>query len=110
MSSKPINVGVIGYGMCATTLHIPFINATPELKLYSIMQPRPRPGKDAEKDFPQVPTCHLVVYMLDDPSLEVVFIATPPDTHLSLAKLALEKEKHGTCKTGISHHLHLADS
>lgn len=94
-SEKRTNVGIIGYGSSATTFHIPFINVLPELRLYSLMQPRPHPDKNPAKDFPNVLLRRSVQDMLDDPSLEVVVIATPPDTHLSLARSALESGKHG---------------
>lgn len=95
MSSERINVGIIGYGQSAKTYHIPFINARPELKLSALTQRTPRPGLDAKKDFTGAVVYHSVQEIVQDPSVHVVVITTPPDTHFALAKEALLAGKHG---------------
>lgn len=95
MSSKHYNVGVIGYGLSAKVFHIPLILAVPEFKLYAIVQRSPKPDDNAEKDHPGVKAYRSTEDMVADEKLDVVVVTTIPDTHLTLAKLALEAGKHG---------------
>lgn len=99
----PFNVTVIGYGMSAKIFHIPFITNTPGLKLHSIVQrnptaPAPAISGDsrdsAAQDHPNVVVHTSVADALSDPDVHVAVITTPPPTHFSLAKLALDKGKH----------------
>jgi len=94
MSFKRYNVGVIGYGLSAKVFHIPLILAVPEFKLYAIVQRSPKPDDDAEKDHPGVQVYRSTEDMVADEKLDVVVVTTIPDSHLALAKLALEAGKH----------------
>ncbi|PGH20361.1 hypothetical protein AJ80_03629 [Polytolypa hystricis UAMH7299] len=94
MTSKPFNVGVIGYGFSAKIFHIPFINAVPELKLYAVVQRTPKMDDDAENDFPGIKSYRSTEDMVKDPAVDAVVVTTTPDSHLALAKLAIEAGKH----------------
>ncbi|KAK1753848.1 hypothetical protein QBC47DRAFT_385064 [Echria macrotheca] len=98
MSTTVYNVGVIGYGLSAKVFHIPFVELTPSLKLYAIVQRHPAPGNSAPEDFPTSTTgvAHLtsVDALLADPAVDVVIITTPPNTHFELASAALRHGKH----------------
>ncbi|RAQ47480.1 hypothetical protein AFGD_008929 [Aspergillus flavus] len=78
MASKIFNVGVIGYGLSAKIYQIPFISAVKSLKLYAVVQRTPKPDNNAELD----------------PAVDIVVVTTAPDSHLELAKLALNAGKH----------------
>jgi predicted dehydrogenase len=95
MSSKTFRVGVIGYGLSAKIFHIPFILAVPEFRLHAIVQRSPKANDDAEKDHPGVKIYRSVEDLVHDAELDVVTVTAAPDTHFSLAKLALEGGKHG---------------
>ena len=95
MSSRRYNVGVIGYGLSAKVFHIPLILVVPEFKLLAIVQRSPKPEDDAEKDHPDVKIWRAADEMVADEKVDVVVVTTAPDTHLSLAKLALQAGKHG---------------
>ncbi|KAI5304954.1 hypothetical protein KEM56_005632 [Ascosphaera pollenicola] len=94
MVSKVFNVGVIGFGLSAKTFHIPFINAVPGLNLYAIVHKDANARNDAQKMYPGVKTFDTVADMLKESSLDLVILATPPDTHFELAKQALEAGKN----------------
>lgn len=96
MASKIYNVGIIGYGLSAKIFHIPFISAVPEFNLYAVVQRTPKPEDDAEKDHPGIKSYRSAEEMVKDADVDVVVVTTTPDTHLALAKLALEAGKHGT--------------
>ena len=94
MAEKTYNVGVIGYGLSAKMFHIPFITAAPEFTLYAVVQRNPKPDDDAEKDHPGIKSYRSTEDMVGDPSVDVVVVTTTPTSHLSLAKLALNANKH----------------
>ncbi|KAI4176763.1 MAG: hypothetical protein LQ348_005947 [Seirophora lacunosa] len=94
MASRTHNVAVIGYGLSAKVFHIPLIDAVPELKLYSILQRHPQPDNDASKNHPNAKIFHAAEEMLQDTSVDIVVVTTPPPTHFELTKLALENGKH----------------
>ncbi|EFE43406.1 NAD binding Rossmann fold oxidoreductase, putative [Trichophyton verrucosum HKI 0517] len=96
MAAKAFNVGVIGYGMSAKVFHIPFISALPEFNLYAIVQRTPSASDDAQKDHPESKVYRSAEELVNDSAVDVVVITTTPDSHFSLAKLALEAKKHGT--------------
>ena len=104
MSSKRYNIGVIGYGLSAKVFHIPLILTVSDFKLHAIVQRSPKPDDNAEKDHPGVKVWRSADEMVTDEGLDVVVVTTAPDTHPSLAKLALEAGKHGMsqrpCKLG----------
>lgn len=102
MSSRRYNIGVIGYGLSAKVFHIPLILTVPDFKLHAIVQRSPKPDDNAEKDHPGVKVWRSADEMVIDEKLDVVVVTTAPDTHPSLAKLALEAGKHGVPQSLVS--------
>lgn len=92
--SKKFNVGIIGYGLSAKVFHIPFINATPSLNLYSMLQRSPTASSSAPADYPELQHYTSLEAFLSDASLDVVVLSTPPSTHFSLTSQALTAGKH----------------
>jgi predicted dehydrogenase len=102
MSSTRFNVGIIGYGLSAKIFHIPFVTHVPELALYAIVQRRPGPDNDAEKDHPGVKVYRSVDDLVIDEKVDVVIVTAAPDQHFPLTKQALEAGKHGErCRLDI---------
>ncbi|CAG8034114.1 unnamed protein product [Penicillium salamii] len=95
MASRVFNVGVIGYGLSANIYQIPFITAAKNLNLYAVVQRTPKPDDDAQKDWPGVKSYRSTELLVSDPAVDVVVVTTAPDSHLELAKLALNAGKHG---------------
>jgi predicted dehydrogenase len=89
------NVGIIGYGLSAKTFHIPFINAVPEFNLYAIVQRSPKPEDDAGKDHPSIKSYRSVDELINDDQVHVVIVTTAPESHVELAKKAINAKKHG---------------
>ncbi|MDF3007841.1 MAG: oxidoreductase, partial [Enterobacter kobei] len=90
MSDK-IRVGLIGYGYASKTFHAPLIDGTPGMELAAIS------SSDENKvhaDWPNVPVVSEPKHLFNDPSLDLIVIPTPNDTHFPLAKAALEAGKH----------------
>lgn len=109
MLSKIYNVGVVGYGLSAKVFHIPLIEVVPQFKLYAIVQRSPKPENDAEKDLLGIKSYRSTEEMAEDSAVDVVVVTTPPETHFSVTKLALEHGKHGMIKIHASrpHRRHL---
>lgn len=89
--SDPIRVAVLGYGLAGRVFHCPFLTAVPGLELAAIMQ---RHGDAAAEIYPQARILRSPEEALADPTLDLVVIATPNDTHAPLALAALATGKH----------------
>lgn len=89
--SEKIRVGLVGYGFASKTFHAPLIAGTAELELAAVS------SSDAAKvhaDWPSVDVVAEAQTLFDDPSLQLIVIPTPNDTHFPLAKAALNAGKH----------------
>lgn len=90
MSDK-LRVGMIGYGFASKTFHAPLIAGTADVELAAISSSDE--GK-VHADWPQVKVVADPQALLEDPSLQLIVIPTPNDTHFPLAKAALNAGKH----------------
>lgn len=89
--SKPIKVGIVGYGYASKTFHAPFLAMLEEFELTTIS------SSDASKvhaDHPNVKVVSTPEELLADTEIELVVIPTPNDTHYPLACKALAAGKH----------------
>ncbi|MFL5359313.1 oxidoreductase [Archangium sp.] len=86
----PIRVGLLGYGLSGATFHAPLLAAEPAFTLAAVATRR---AGDVTRDWPGVRVLSQDA-LLDDPALELVVIATPNDSHASLAERALLAGKH----------------
>ena len=89
--SETIRVGLIGYGYASKTFHAPLIAGTSGMTLAAIS------SSDEAKvraDWPTVSVVSDPQQLFSDPSLDLIVIPTPNDTHYPLAKAALEAGKH----------------
>ena len=86
-----IGVAVIGFGLAGQVFHAPFVSAIPGLKLEAIVQ---RKGDEAAHAYPQTRILRTVEEALKDPSIQLIVVATPNETHYTLAKQALLAGKH----------------
>ncbi|KAK9311004.1 NAD binding Rossmann fold oxidoreductase [Lipomyces starkeyi] len=94
MEDRKLKAGVIGYGTSAKVFHIPFILASPYFVLHAIVQRSITNQGDARVNFPDIKVYRSVEDFLEDKELDVVVVATGPESHFALTKLALEAGKH----------------
>jgi scyllo-inositol 2-dehydrogenase (NADP+) len=87
----PIRTAVLGFGLAGRIFHCPFITAVPGLELEAIVQ---RSGNTAAAAYPEARILRSVEEAFTDSSLDVIVVATPNDTHYSLAHAALSAGKH----------------
>ncbi len=86
-----MKTGVVGFGVAAQFMHLPFIITNPDYQLQSILQ---RHGDSAKEKYPGVQIMRSLEEMLNDESLELIIITTPNDSHFDYAFRALEAGKH----------------
>ena len=87
----PIPTGLIGYGTAGAFFHAPLIAAAEGLRLAAIGSRR---VEEISRDFPEARAYENPQDLLSDPAIELVVIASPNDTHASLARAALDAGKH----------------
>jgi predicted dehydrogenase len=86
-----IRVALIGYGYAGRTFHAPLIRATPGLELAVVSSQAP---DRVRGDLPGVAVVPSPADAWAIPSIDLVVIATPNDTHVPIATAALGAGKH----------------
>lgn len=90
-----IGVGIVGYGYAGEVLHAPLINSVPELALVAVSTGRTdRQDAASRRGLRVYPTAE---ELISDPDVDLVVIATPHDTHLSLTRRVCRAGKHVVC-------------
>ncbi|QNK63779.1 Gfo/Idh/MocA family oxidoreductase [Pedobacter sp. PAMC26386] len=88
---KPINTGILSFGMSGKLFHSPFVNAHPGFNLSAVVE---RSEKTAYLRFPEIKSYNSVDELIADPEIELVIINTPNYTHFEFAQKALRAGKH----------------
>jgi predicted dehydrogenase len=89
-SSTPIRAGLIGYGYAGKTFHAPLLRAVPGIDLAVVGSSNP---DRVLADIPDVTVCS-ADEATTHPSVDLVVIATPNESHFPLAAAALRAGKH----------------
>ena len=87
----PLNVVLVGYGFVGKVFHAPLIQATPGLRLHTVVS---RDADKVHRDWPHVKVITDAHAAFADPAVDLVVIASPNDSHAPLAMAALEQGKH----------------
>ncbi len=88
---QPIVTGILAYGMSGKIFHAPFLHQHPGFVLKAVLE---RNQKSARNDYPEITSYDSLEEILKDPTLELLVINTPNNTHFELAKKALRAGKH----------------
>ncbi len=86
-----LEVGLVGFGLAGRAFHAQVIRAVPVLKLAAILQ---RTGNEAAEAYPDVRIVRSISELLSIRSISLVVIATPNETHYSLARQCLAAGRH----------------
>ena len=89
--SAAIKTAVIGYGFSAKVFHLPFIGNMSEFDLVAISSSQ---SDAVAKDWPNAQYYSKAEVLMAQSDAELVITTAPNDVHFSLAKLALEHDKH----------------
>src|SRR5262245_47089448 len=88
--ARMIDVGLIGFGLGGKAFHAPVIAAVPGLRLAAVLQ---RHESTAGELYPEAKVVRTVDELLAIPSIRLVAISTPNDSHFSYAKACLEANR-----------------
>ena len=86
-----MNIALCSFGMSGRVFHAPFIAQHPHLNLYAVVE---RYRSESRELYPKSKLYRSVAEMLQDPSVDVVVVNTPVQTHYEYAKEALLAGKH----------------
>lgn len=91
MIDQPIETGLLSFGMSGRLFHAPFLHAHPGLRFSAVTE---RHAKKANRIYPGVKSHDTTDSLIEDPSLELIVVNTPNDSHYQYAKKALTAGKH----------------
>jgi predicted dehydrogenase len=88
-----IKVGLIGYGMSGTVFHGPLISSHEKFELTGIVTTNEERIKGIKSRYPKTKIYSSVEALLENKEITLVIIGTPNQSHFSIAKKALLKDK-----------------
>jgi scyllo-inositol 2-dehydrogenase (NADP+) len=91
MIDQPVRTAILSYGMSGEVFHAPLLNALSQFELYAVVQRR---SDKASSHYPQTKILRSVDEVLADPTIELVVVNTPNETHFDFASRALSSGKH----------------
>jgi len=85
-----ISVAIVGDGLASRVFHVPFIEAVPGLKIKGVVKRSGDPTSISD-----VETVYRSYHeAIEDPSIDLLVIATPNDSHYEIARAAIAADKH----------------
>jgi scyllo-inositol 2-dehydrogenase (NADP+) len=91
MTTAPIRTALLAYGMSGKLFQAPFVAAHPGFELFAVVE---RTEQRMHHDYPGIRSFASVAELLAEPSIELVVVNTPSNTHFELASQALRAGKH----------------
>ncbi|MFD2718670.1 Gfo/Idh/MocA family oxidoreductase [Hymenobacter monticola] len=91
MTTAPIRTALLAYGMSGKLFQAPFVAAHPGFELFAVAE---RTEQRMHRDYPGIRSYASVAELLAEPSIELVVVNTPSNTHFELASQALRAGKH----------------
>ncbi len=89
--SEIIRTGIASFGMSGKVFHAPFIQQHPGFELVAIVE---RHKSESRERYPETRLIRSFEELVDDPTLDLIVVNTPVQTHFEYVKLALEGGKH----------------
>ena len=97
-----LGVGLVGYAQWVGKVHGLALEATPGLGFRAVCDANPERVREAERHFTQVKRYSSSQALAEDPEVDLVIIATPPNTHATLALAMLAAGKHVVCEKPLA--------
>jgi predicted dehydrogenase len=107
---RTLGMGLLGYGEAMGKTHCLGTETTPGLALKAVCDMRPDRRRQAEEDFPGLKTYERAETLASDPDVDLVVIATPPNTHAGLALQIMAAGKHTVCEKPLALNRREADA
>ena len=99
---RTYGVGLLGYAQSVGQPHGLGIEATPGLSLRAACDLDQERLRQAQEDFPEVKTYDSADGLAKNPEVEVVIVATPPNTHAKLSLQMMAAGKHVVCEKPLA--------
>jgi predicted dehydrogenase len=94
ITDSSIGIGILGYAPSVGRLHGLGAEKTTGLSLRAICDLNPDRINQARKDFPESKTYAAADELAEDPNVDLVIVATPPNTHERLCLQMMSAGKH----------------
>ncbi|PWT95774.1 MAG: oxidoreductase [Bacteroidetes bacterium] len=83
-----LRVGIVGFGISAKVFHAPFITTMPgKYELVAVLE---RSRNESKEKYPFVKVVRTMDELLSDPSIDLIIVTTPNDTHFPYTKMSLQ--------------------
>jgi predicted dehydrogenase len=102
MAERDVGVGILGYAPWVGPYHGQGVASTSGLTLQAVCDTNPERIGQAQADFPGVAGCDTSDALGGDPGVDLVIIATPPNTHARLALQMMQAGKHVVCEKPLA--------
>ena len=99
---QTLGVGLLGYALSVGKIHGLGAQVTPGLELKAACDLSPGRLKQAGQDFPDLKTYESADAFAADPGIDLVIIATPPNSHAKLAIQMMAAGKHVVCEKPLA--------
>jgi len=100
--NRNLAVGLLGYAPSIGRTHGMGVAATPGLRLHAACDLNPERLNQARQDFPELKTVSSTEQLADDPAVDLVIVATPPNTHAPLCLQMMAAGKHVVCEKPLA--------
>jgi predicted dehydrogenase len=102
MGENPLGVGILGYAPSVGRTHGLGAEKTPGLALRAVCDLNPDQRDRARSDFPGVQTYESAAVLADAADVDLVIVATPPDSHARLGLQMMRAGKHVVCEKPLA--------
>ena len=103
LASLPeVRVGILGYAPWLGQVHGTGVGETAGLTLGAVCDLAPPRRTQAALDFPGVRVFEAPGQLAADPDIDLVIVATPPNTHAALSVELMEAGKHVVCEKPLA--------
>ena len=97
-----VRVGILGYAPWLGQVHGTGVSETAGLTLGAVCDIAPTRRDRAAVDFPGVRAFEAPEQLADDPDIDLVIVATPPNTHAALSLKLMAAGKHVVCEKPLA--------
>jgi predicted dehydrogenase len=105
-----LGIGILGYAPSVGRIHGLGAECTSGLALKAVCDQNQERLNQAQKDFPEVRNYDSAEKMVDDPDVDLVIIATPPNSHAQLCLQMMKAGKHVVCEKPLALNRREADA
>ena len=110
MNSGSLGVGILGYAPSVGRIHGLGAEKTPGFALHAVCDLNPERLQQARNDFPNVKIHDSAEKISSDPDVDLVIVATPPNTHARLCLQIMDNGKHVVCEKPLTLNRREADT